>query len=59
MRTSNFGWLITAVIILGVIWIWIITIQDGRRIISRGERQDHEPVPYYSKEHGEDEDTNP
>lgn len=59
MKTSNLGWLITAVIILGVIWVWIITIQDGRRILTIGERHDPDPVPYYSREHGEDEDTNP
>jgi len=47
------------IVLIGV--IWIITIQDGKRILSRGKTgyRNSEPVPYYSKEHGEDADKNP
>jgi hypothetical protein len=57
MRGKAFEWLVTAAIILVVIWVWMLTVQDGRRILNRDRNQD--PVPYFSKEHGEDEDTNP
>jgi hypothetical protein len=62
MRRPNIVlWVITAVIILLIGFIWIVTIQDGKRILSRGKAgyRNTEPVPYYSQEHGEDADSNP
>jgi hypothetical protein len=51
--------MITGIIILGVIGVWILTIQEGNRILNRNKQNRNEPVPYYSKEHGEDSDVNP
>ena len=56
MRKFDKGWLITGVIILLVCLVWFITFKDGRRILRQTEK---EPVPYYSEESGEDEETNP
>jgi hypothetical protein len=56
MRTRNLVWVIGGILILGIISLWILTIQEGNRILNRNKS---EPVPYYSKESGEDEDKNP
>ena len=56
---KNFDLIITGLIILGMIGVLVITIRDGDRLLNRNRQKNTEPVPYYSKEHGDDKDTNP
>jgi hypothetical protein len=51
MKQIDKGWLVVAVILLLVGYVWFVTFQDGNRILRRGQKdKEQEQVPYYSKE---------
>lgn len=49
MKSSRIPLIVVVIVIIGVILIWIHTIDDGNRILNANNHNE-EPTPYYSKE---------
>ena len=47
MKASNKAWLVVAIIILVIVWVFLATVRDGKRLLNPSDRE-AEPVPYHS-----------